>query len=434
MAKPIEVFIKVGTKKYTVDQFIALRQGIGSLRGSESLNKELKAKLNKAYKYFSDVTDALIANAVGASQIKALSGKGFQADYVTIKDDGSLDISEAKTIKTELQDGYIKANKIGLGGLSLSTTKEIASMGVAQQLDTREYVQATEEFALTNTTERQTFIDNLKKRSSTERKKYLNELRSQDTAYGRAATQIINNIEIKSSKIYVSTPTSSGGSVIRQIGWTWKDILGNSAAAITISNEGVLDVVFSEKLVSDSLTKSTKTIEYKKLTESFAKEINNIIAKANFSASIFREAEKIDLAFTKTIEYEKGSVKVYEVAISEKASNKRVVRRQSKAQKTISDAQFTALVQKDVESKMPKGPLRGPPLSPTVLTYRTGTFVDSIRVIQDLRQKLMTYYYAPNYKIHERKGARAPRFLLQSSIRATVQQVYSEKFRILRGF
>ena len=52
MAKPIEVFIKVGTKKYTVDQFIALRQGIGSLRGSESLNKELKAKLIKLISIF----------------------------------------------------------------------------------------------------------------------------------------------------------------------------------------------------------------------------------------------------------------------------------------------------------------------------------------------------------------------------------------------
>jgi len=100
----------------------------------------------------------------------------------------------------------------------------------------------------------------------------------------------------------------------------------------------------------------------------------------------------------------------------------------------ISDAQLTALVQKEVEKRMPKGPLRGPPLSPTILTYRTGRFVESIKVIQDFRQSLMTYYYAPNYKIHERKGARAPRILLQGSIRSVVQKVYSEKFRILRGF
>lgn len=110
------------------------------------------------------------------------------------------------------------------------------------------------------------------------------------------------------------------------------------------------------------------------------------------------------------------------------------VEKKETAQRVISDAQMSALVQREVEKRMPKGPLRGPPLSPTILTYRTGQFVESIKVIQDFRQSLMTYYYAPNYKIHERKGARAPRFLLQSSIRATVQQVYSEKFRIIRGF
>lgn len=110
------------------------------------------------------------------------------------------------------------------------------------------------------------------------------------------------------------------------------------------------------------------------------------------------------------------------------------ISKEQEPQKVISDAQITALVQKDVEKRMPKGPLRGPPLSPTVLTYRTGMFVDSIKVIQDLRQNIMTYYYAPNYKIHERRGARAPRLLIQPSIRSVVQDIYSEKFRILRGF
>jgi len=115
---------------------------------------------------------------------------------------------------------------------------------------------------------------------------------------------------------------------------------------------------------------------------------------------------------------------------------KKVVRKATEPlpQKIISDAQLTALVQKAAENRMPKGPFRGPPLSPTVLTYRTGTFVDSIQVMQDLRQNLITYYYAPNYKIHERKGARAPRFLLQSSIRETVKLIYSQQFRIIRGF
>jgi hypothetical protein len=431
MKSTVEVFIIVEGRKFTVEQFLAFRQRIGTIRGSDQLSAAVKKRLNNAYKYFSDVTDSLIANAVGASQIKALSGRGFQADFVSI-DNGNVDISEAKSIKVLLENESLLANKISLGNLSLRTTSQIATKGV--ELTNTGYVQATEQFAITDTSERESFINNLISRSSQERKKYLNELSLQNTAYGRAAKQIITNIEVKASKIYVSAPTPTGGSVIRQIGWTWKDILNNPAAAVRVSKDGELDVIFSEKLVSDALNNATKTVEYKKLTEAFAKEINDIIAKAQFSSDIFRSLEDFDLTLKKDIKYVEGSVKVYQAKISEKTAKKRAVRRQSSAQKVISDAQFTALVQKDVEKRMPKGPLRGPPLSPTILTYRTGTFVNSIEVIQNLRQKLMTYYYAPNYKIHERKGARAPRLLLQASIRATVQQVYSEKFRILRGF
>ena len=109
-------------------------------------------------------------------------------------------------------------------------------------------------------------------------------------------------------------------------------------------------------------------------------------------------------------------------------------RKSSERLKTISDLQLTSLVQRETERRMPKGPKRGEPLSPTVLTYRTGQFVDSIKVVQSIRQQLITYYYAPNYRVHEKRGARAPRFLLQASIRETVKQVYGTRFRIIRGF
>ena len=108
--------------------------------------------------------------------------------------------------------------------------------------------------------------------------------------------------------------------------------------------------------------------------------------------------------------------------------------KRSDALKLMGDAQLTSLVQRETERRMPKGPDRGPPLSPTVLTYRSGQFVESIKVIQNFRQQLITYYYAPNYRVHEKRGARAPRFLLQGSIRDTVKAVYGTRFRIVRGF
>lgn len=92
-----DIYISVGGQKFTIDQFLAFRQRIGSLRGSTDISKSLRKDLNRAYKFFSDATDSLIANAIGASQIRALSGKGFQADNVVISGD-LIDISETKSI------------------------------------------------------------------------------------------------------------------------------------------------------------------------------------------------------------------------------------------------------------------------------------------------------------------------------------------------
>ena len=120
------------------------------------------------------------------------------------------------------------------------------------------------------------------------------------------------------------------------------------------------------------------------------------------------------------------------VNIKIKPSSRKSIK-QKDSLKVMSNAEITALVRLNVQSRMPKGPFRGPPLSPTVLTYRSGQFVNSIQVIQDVREKLIKYYYAPNYKVHE-TSSRAPRYLLQKSIREVVKQAYGETFRINRGF
>jgi len=179
-----------------------------------------------------------------------------------------------------------------------------------------------------------------------------------------------------------------------------------------------------------ALIAKVKEVSAVNMTEATMKQFIEGFEKLQFKETSLKTTAKTNNQFTISIPTG-GSIPVS----SNKVKRERVSLTSTESpQKVISDSQLTTLIQKEVEKRMPKGPLRGPPLSPTVLTYRTGAFVDSIKVIQDLRQKIMTYYYAPNYKIHERKGARAPRFLLQSSIRSVVQQVYSEKFRILRGF
>ena len=49
---------------------------------------------------------------------------------------------------------------------------------------------------------------------------------------------------------------------------------------------------------------------------------------------------------------------------------------------------------------MPKGPRRGPPLSPNILTERTGEFRRSVRVIPNYRKSLIRFFYNPLYGVH----------------------------------
>ena len=82
---------------------------------------------------------------------------------------------------------------------------------------------------------------------------------------------------------------------------------------------------------------------------------------------------------------------------------------------------------------MPRGPRRGPPLSPNVLTERSGDFRDSVQVIPNYRRNMMSYFYDPKYGVH-RDTDRNPDLLLQKSIREVVTALFSRQFAIVRGF
>ena len=104
-----------------------------------------------------------------------------------------------------------------------------------------------------------------------------------------------------------------------------------------------------------------------------------------------------------------------------------------KAQKFISSAQLSALTQKRMGQIMPKGPKKGPPLSPNVLTERSGRFRKSVRVIPNYRSNLLKYLYDPIYKTFVDTD-RNPDELIEKSIRETVQGLFARQFRVVRGF
>ena len=102
-----------------------------------------------------------------------------------------------------------------------------------------------------------------------------------------------------------------------------------------------------------------------------------------------------------------------------------------KAQKFISGAQLTALVQRRLGQKMPKGPRRGPPLSENILTERTGRFRSSVQVLPDYRRSIMNFFYDPIYRTFI-GTARDPDRFVGETVREIVQQLYSRNFLVTR--
>ena len=92
---------------------------------------------------------------------------------------------------------------------------------------------------------------------------------------------------------------------------------------------------------------------------------------------------------------------------------------------------MSALVQKAVIQRMPKGPKRGKPLSEEVLTYRTGRFAKSVQIaFLNYKTNVIKFFYDPIYQVHE--PTRSPSELIETSIREVTQQLYGRQFNILR--
>jgi hypothetical protein len=106
-------------------------------------------------------------------------------------------------------------------------------------------------------------------------------------------------------------------------------------------------------------------------------------------------------------------------------------RKQQGLQRFISGAQLTALVQRRLGETMPKGPFRGPPLSPNVLTERTGRFRRSIEVIPDYRRNIMNFYYDPIYLTFVDTERNPDRFVGQT-IREITQELFARQFQLVR--
>ena len=106
--------------------------------------------------------------------------------------------------------------------------------------------------------------------------------------------------------------------------------------------------------------------------------------------------------------------------------------RQSPSQKFISGAQLTAILQRRLAQLMPKGPERGPPLSPDYLTERTGRFRTSVTAIPNYRNNLIRFFYDPIYKTFI-NTPRNPDVFIARTLREIVTKQFGRQFNIVRG-
>ena len=167
--------------------------------------------------------------------------------------------------------------------------------------------------------------------------------------------------------------------------------------------------------------------------------INQEIPKSVSGKDAVNDYLSLIVAFAK--EFEKGGLTPFTVRtivesprFSKQDFGITAVRKSKKdsVQKFISGAQLSALVQKRLGSIMPKGPRRGPPLSPNILTERTGRFRTSVAVLPNYRANVIRFFYDPIYKSLI-ESQRNPDILVTNTIREVVQGMFARKFSIVRG-
>lgn len=152
--------------------------------------------------------------------------------------------------------------------------------------------------------------------------------------------------------------------------------------------------------------------------------ISNLMGYAIALANEFKEGGQTPLSLVSKVQAPNMKIRPGSLAVVDKGKQKQ--------QKFISGAQISALVRRRLGDKMPKGPRRGPPLAPDILTERSGRFRSSVQVIPNYRKSVMSFYYDPIYQVFNNTG-RDPDVFVGQTIREVVQGLFNRNFLITRA-
>ena len=291
-----------------------------------------------------------------------------------------------------------------------------------------------EEFAVTR------FVNSLRKNANDSKAIY-----KVLSGKGKAAGAVRASMTAKANVINITFVLEIDGQIVtqnRQLRFSWSDIgkcVRKGTFKFTVQDNPEQDFIkfngyFTQSVINQGLNAVDK-LQQKALTSG---ELGKIILEivGALSVGITQEAANEIRQFGRgfgidnIFEYEAfNSAKI----IGGKMRKQKKAKRKGGGTAFLSGADISVLVRKSLGKKMPKGPRRGPPLKPDILTERTGEFRRSVRAIPNYRKSMVSFFYNPLYGVHVGTD-RDPNVFVGDTIREIMLGIFKREFKVVRGF
>jgi len=410
-----------------IKKFTSILKGKQELYSARSRSKEYEKQLSSIATKLNNAVRKEIASSFGGTLLSSKAKTGFRPSYSAVIDD-RVETGKIKEVETKVVNDRLVVKRgiqlAGSSGIAINRGRQTFLTGL-QVKDGKTEEQITE----VSTT--RLFNRLAEAKDSNEIKRIL-------STKGEANTALRDNIELNTQAINLIS-TINGKVENRQIRFSWADIKKNPGIVVSVkkqSDESIsLQVSFSAALLTSTVNDANKVV-----VKSLEREVSQTLLQAASDIITYPTSNNVlelrKLLFSQSskysIQYLSDPQIISNGTFSRQERRKEQRKKKKDTQRLLSDAQFSALVRSATEKQMPIGRPGGPPLSPTRLTYRTGRFVESIRVQQDIKKSLVRFYYMPLYSVHE--STRSPSELIERSIRQVAQLVYKRTLNGERDF
>ncbi len=291
-----------------------------------------------------------------------------------------------------------------------------------------------EEFAVTR------FVNSLRKNANDSKAIY-----KVLSGKGKAAGAVRASMTAKANVINIPVVINIDGQMVtqnRRLRFNWKDIgkcVQKGTFKFTIQDNPAKDFIkFNGYFTKSVIDRGLNAVDKLQQTSLTSGELGKMISEIAGSLSALPSRETaIELTkfaqgfgYSNIFEYQSfNSAKI----IGGKMRKQKKAKRKGGGGAFLSGVDISVLVRKRLGKVMPKGPRRGPPLSPDVLTERTGQFRRSVRVIPNYRKNMVSFFYNPLYNVHVGTD-RDPNVFVGDTIREIMLALFKRQFMIVRGF